>query len=1728
MRDQESKLLELGERLRLQAISDSQRAEERLALLLANQIQEKEARLMRAISSEVEVQANRHPSFPKDRARPTKKPSERAKEKGPDATGAEEFDPIREAFALFLNSDPSQHQLEAMWPSFDAWVLSTATQNGFGAIDLPDIFPKSRWLAWFPADDPSSWDDHRPSQTVQPRASLRSTSIQDQYFHQAAVPGPPQTYEYSHPPPQNNNIHSPSYPGDNSPPDSDGTRDHDSPPAMPRYPDRAGKSFRPSFGLTPNGRPSGSFMAPRQPSVTPHQRSPSRCRDPKPPECASLPGNLDPDRLVRAVKTADLPRPPIQRESLVDKVADFLSRFRSVMKANLQQEAAWPIHATRAYAKHGYSQGSVNFSSLNWGETKSAIARLSLSREPGPLAANYLDTIRQRTFEKSPSLLLRLQTVEEAFSQETRDGPHSLYSIVDNLKPPLHTLALRTLGGSFHETFAGCRDDLFHNLLQMEETLGHLCLRCGGYQHQEKNCSAQALPHLPRDQFGLYCTLCSRRGHLSSTCLNEPSLQRDYQPRPPQSGFRTRDSSFQAGAQPQAPNQRPAHPPLNTQRLPQPQQPQRPQQNRGAPHARGGNARPAQPRDPNYRATSYFTSAGDPLYQSMGEDKDPDFGEPYDPPEMDLDVDAPSAADPDDFPEEERIYFMAALSQSLPDPDAHADPDRRTLQPVEESQAFYTGVVNGPTSSEGFGNGKVFPCLINGHRTLAAWDTLSDICCADPSVFDALGLQASDGNVLLSGIVAGSQAEGLKYASGVRFMSTAGRATANLLCHPIGLGRIILSDKTAIELGATFTLPIGYPTPGVQSDKEWAKSQPGICEEFRAPPEAVAIVEKLIAADLQAHADLPDSVTVNDPGSVFTLELKPGAGPWWVKQYPIPRKWYVLVDEMVATWESKGWIVPAPPDCKINNPILPRPKVSGGHVIANVIRLCLDARWLNRNTVGGFHVIPDQATIYAAIGDYDMITEIDIDNGYNRIPLHEDSQQFTAFTQPSNGMRWMFTVLIYGIEGASGFFQRRFLYSLRGLHLNNKVYLDNDYIHTLLSEPESSVAEKATHHAKAVQAALQALLRDSWKVKISKCRIAFIALRVLGSLLQKATRSVDPDKVVDLSDKGRPKTQKQLVSLLAFINYLRDFIPSYDRILGPLESLRPHKKITEELWLSSGAQASLENVIAVLKTGTVLHAPDPTAGSFFVDTDASQFGVGAALYQQPEKGRIRFIGFTSKKFNAAQRNYPATKRELFALIHALYCWRHIVFGFKIIALVDHSSLTYIGTSTNYMVLDWLNFLQQFDLTVVHRPGFKHIVPDALSHLYELAPVPERQPSHRSPLRPLVPSTTEKPPGPSESPGINPRQDKRPKHLAQACDPEEVLILSTSLVDSPNPSEAASLARLFGKHVLRKKDPGNNSERRSIVHEAHHNGPHENATNLQKRLFFEGDFWWPTLYNMCREVCESCDACLRHNIVRRGFHPAEPNPVTGVNDRWGWDILAMPTSSNGFNFLLLIIDFASRKIWLRPLTTKDAATVAKVFFELACDFGFPCELQSDKDPSFCNAIMDSLKRFTQTASKWSVPFCPWTNSVIERHAQTAKTLLMKLLKGNLGSWDLIAPLAAHYLNSRIASPTLSAPDTYYFLRKARSQVSEVLPDVVPFEDLELQIDELARVVFPAMAARAKLSADKKAFSINQARNMARRLQVNVMDQGSCPTFLSLFRPSSPPSPIIPKSHKSQIP
>ena len=130
---------------------------------------------------------------------------------------------------------------------------------------------------------------------------------------------------------------------------------------------------------------------------------------------------------------------------------------------------------------------------------------------------------------------------------------------------------------------------------------------------------------------------------------------------------------------------------------------------------------------------------------------------------------------------------------------------------------------------------------------------------------------------------------------------------------------------------------------------------------------------------------------------------------------------------------------------------------------------------------------------------------------------------------------------------------------------------------------------------------------------------------------------------------------------------------------------------------------------------------------------------------------------------------------------------------------------------------------------------------------------------------------------------------------------------------------------------------------------------DSAYKLQQCLFFYLGFYWPKMYQMCRDVCETCDDCLVHNVGKTGFHFAKANPVTSVND--------IPENLSGYHFILLILDFASRKCWLSALKVKDASKVARKLFKLGCQFGFPLSLQSDKDPSFCNKILRALKKLT---------------------------------------------------------------------------------------------------------------------------------------------------------------------
>ena len=127
-------------------------------------------------------------------------------------------------------------------------------------------------------------------------------------------------------------------------------------------------------------------------------------------------------------------------------------------------------------------------------------------------------------------------------------------------------------------------------------------------------------------------------------------------------------------------------------------------------------------------------------------------------------------------------------------------------------------------------------------------------------------------------------------------------------------------------------------------------------------------------------------------------------------------------------------------------------------------------------------------------------------------------------------------------------------------------------------------------------------------------------------------------------------------------------------------------------------------------------APPLPEGKYIIDTDASDFAMGA-VFQQEQFGTVRVIAYASKTFDASENMYCTTHKELATVIYALKEFRHYVLGGVLFLLrTDHGALTSL-----FEVLvpiqqqaRYLNFLADYNFEIQHRAGSQHGNSDGLS------------------------------------------------------------------------------------------------------------------------------------------------------------------------------------------------------------------------------------------------------------------------------------------------------------------------------------------------------------------------------------------------------------------------------
>ena len=368
------------------------------------------------------------------------------------------------------------------------------------------------------------------------------------------------------------------------------------------------------------------------------------------------------------------------------------------------------------------------------------------------------------------------------------------------------------------------------------------------------------------------------------------------------------------------------------------------------------------------------------------------------------------------------------------------------------------------------------------------------------------------------------------------------------------------------------------------------------------------------------------------------------------------------------------------------------------------VRWCCDYRKLNDRTVKDAYPLPKISMCLDSLSGARYFSTLDLQSGYWQVVMAEKDICKTAFIT-KYGL-FEYTKMPFGLCSAPSTFQRCMELVFRGLQWKTLlIYLDDLIIVC------KSMEENLTH----LDEVLLRLEQAGLKLKPSKCQILQTEVVFLGHVVSQEGVRPNPKLVESVKDWKAPECRREVQQFLGLVNYYRRFIPEFSEVAAPLTELT---RKDETFGLSEAAETAFRRLKGTLHSAPILSFPCDE-GNFTLDTDASAIGIGAVL-QQMQDGEEKVIAYGSKKLNKQQRRYCVTRRELLAIVVFLREFHHYLLGRPFSIRTDHNSLTWLlrFKEPQGQLARWMEYIYQFNFSIVHRNGSQHTNADALSRAPE--------------------------------------------------------------------------------------------------------------------------------------------------------------------------------------------------------------------------------------------------------------------------------------------------------------------------------------------------------------------------------------------------------------------------
>jgi hypothetical protein len=699
------------------------------------------------------------------------------------------------------------------------------------------------------------------------------------------------------------------------------------------------------------------------------------------------------------------------------------------------------------------------------------------------------------------------------------------------------------------------------------------------------------------------------------------------------------------------------------------------------------------------------------------------------------------------------------------------------------------------------------------------------------------------------------------------------------------------------------------------------------------------------------------------------IELVPGSIPPSRSSYRMSSSELEALRKQLHELLEQGKIQPS--KSPYGAPVLFVKKKSGE------LRLCVDYRALNKQTVRNTSQMPRQDELLDRLRGSRFFTKMDMRSGYHLVRVHPDDVHKTAFNTRYGHYEW--NVLPFGLTNAPATFQT----------LMNEIFADFIDVFVIVYLDDILIfSNTIEEHRVHVRQVLERLRKHSLYANREKCEFGRKSIQFLGHIISQDGISMEPSKLNHIRDWPVPKSIEDIRSFLGLTGYYRRFIHKFSHIAAPLSNLT--RKNARFLWTTT-EQKAFDELKTAMTTGPVLIVPDDSL-PFTVTTDASNYAVGAALSQDQGHG-LQPVAFMSHRMSPAQSNYPTHEQELLAVIRALSEWRHYLDGRRFTIITDHHSLTYLQTQPKLSKrqVRWITQLADFDFDIVYRPGKDNVVADALS----------RRPDHR---------VSDDKEDQSYLAGLNLHQLHIGGDLleeirrAYVNDPECAAALK-------NPSTSVYKIRhgLLYRPDDRLRIPKDDSIKGTLLFEAHdsilcgHVGVNKTARMVGQL------FDWPNLRQDVRQYVSTCVGCQANKASnQKPIGLMQPLPIP--TRRWEtvtMDLIThLPMSRQQNDAIIVFVDKLSKMVhYAACKTTVTAPEVARIFFQqIVRHHGVPNAIVSDRDPRFVSHFWQSLWKELGSKLKMSTAYHPQTDGQTERSNRTLEDMLRAYVNYAQDDWD----------------------------------------------------------------------------------------------------------------------------